>query len=169
MRSARCLSGILNSRFLGCGRVSCCTRRFLAMCFMEFTGQRQCCLCMPNSGAGPLTSVHCGQSCSPLVYLLLVSVQLLLFAYILLSFLLVECSDGIFFEVCAIIDSSSWKDVRELASGSVVELLSGYCRNDFKRMRLPCITQRRFFLQESLYDRFGECVDLYNGDMQVHA
>lgn len=136
----------------------------LAMCFMEFTRQRQCrCLCMPNPGIGLLTSLGCGQSCNPLVCFLFVSVQLLLLICLFVSFLLFDCSDRNFFEVCAVIDCCSWKDVR-----GVVELLSDCCQNDFLLLRLQCIMQRRFTFKRGSEDRFGGCVGFYNGDMQVH-
>ena len=128
---------------------------------MEFSGQRPSCLYRPQPGVGLYTSVQCGHSCYPLVYFLFVSVRLLLFLDIFVSFLLVDCSDVTFFEVCNILDPSARKDVQELESGNIVELLSEYCRNDFMLMRLQCSVQRRFIFKRGSYDRFGGYVGFF--------
>lgn len=116
---------------------------------MEVTGQRQYCLWMLYSEAELRTSVRCRQSrFSFLICLLFVSVWLLLlFLYVVVSLLLVDCSDETSsVEVCGMIDHRpSWKvDVKELAPRSVEGLLSDCCRNNCMLVRLQCTMQRRF-------------------------
>jgi len=136
--------------YFGCLTVfSSCTRLFLVVCSMEFTGQRQCYLGMLNSEGGLDTLVRCRQSRYPLLCFLFVSAWLLLFLFFVVSLLLVDCSGEASFEVRAMVDCSSWKDVRELARGSDVGLLSNCCRNECVLMRLQCAMLRRFTLKNA--------------------
>lgn len=120
---------------------SCCTRLFLTTYSMDFPGQRQYCSCILNPEAGLCTPLCCRQSRHPLICLLFVSVWLLLFLFVYVSLLLVECSDETF---SAVIIYLSSKELQELAQGSVVGMLSDYSRNSYMLMRLQYAMERRF-------------------------